>query len=221
MLIEVPLLAVDEFFDPVAVVVEDVVTGPAGGQQGAVFREQRGGLGVLRLFARVFPLLPGDVGSFHVPFLRSSLVVCIEPVPINMVDDAPHIFISCGTDREYGPVLPGNIADAAADRAAINRDLPAIRILKNDIRTHSQVRDTLVIREAYQHIGILQQVTGVVEDGVCHAAFICKIGLRIRMSKDIDPNEAIIHIACEVGGYEHGRRVIDALEENGYDITIE
>ena len=42
-----------------------------------------------------------------------------------------------------------------------------------------------------------------------------------RMSKDIDPNEAIIHIACEVGGPEHGKRVEDALAENGYSITIE
>lgn len=42
-----------------------------------------------------------------------------------------------------------------------------------------------------------------------------------RMSKDIDPNEAIIHIACEVGGPEHGKKVIDALEANGYSITLE
>ncbi len=30
-----------------------------------------------------------------------------------------------------------------------------------------------------------------------------------RMSKDLDPNEVIIHIACEVGGVEHGRKVIE------------
>lgn len=42
-----------------------------------------------------------------------------------------------------------------------------------------------------------------------------------RMSKDLDPNEAIIHIACEVGGIEHGKKVIKALESNGYSITLE
>ena len=42
-----------------------------------------------------------------------------------------------------------------------------------------------------------------------------------RMSKDLDPNEAIIHIACEVGGTEHGKKVISALEKNGYSITLE
>ncbi len=42
-----------------------------------------------------------------------------------------------------------------------------------------------------------------------------------RMSKDLDPNEAIIHIACEVGGTEHGKKVVEALEKNGYSITLE
>ena len=42
-----------------------------------------------------------------------------------------------------------------------------------------------------------------------------------RMSKDLDPNEAIIHIACEVGGTEHGEKVVKALEKNGYSITVE
>lgn len=42
-----------------------------------------------------------------------------------------------------------------------------------------------------------------------------------RMSKDLDPNEAIIHIACEVGGTEHGKKTVAALEKNGYTITLE
>ena len=42
-----------------------------------------------------------------------------------------------------------------------------------------------------------------------------------RMSKDLDPNEAIINIACEVGGTEHGKKVISALDKNGYSITFE
>ena len=41
-----------------------------------------------------------------------------------------------------------------------------------------------------------------------------------RLSADLDPNEAIIHIACEVGG-EHGERVIKVLEKNGYNIVME
>lgn len=42
-----------------------------------------------------------------------------------------------------------------------------------------------------------------------------------RMSKDLDPNEVIIHMACEVGGIEHGKKVIDKLEKSGYSITLE
>ena len=107
-LIEVPLLAVDEFFDPVAVVVEDVVTGPAGGQQGAVFREQRGGLGVLRLFARVFPLLPGGVGSFHVPFL---LVVHCS----NMSSSIISFFLKKG--KRKSPLRPLEVPEGFTDSA--------------------------------------------------------------------------------------------------------
>lgn len=42
-----------------------------------------------------------------------------------------------------------------------------------------------------------------------------------RLDADLDPNEAILHIACEVGGAEHGRRVIQALEQAGYTVTME
>lgn len=42
-----------------------------------------------------------------------------------------------------------------------------------------------------------------------------------RSSDELDPNEAIIHIACEVGGKEHGEKVIKALESNGYKIVLE
>ena len=42
-----------------------------------------------------------------------------------------------------------------------------------------------------------------------------------RMSAELDPNEAIIHIACEVGGTEHGKKVVAALEKSGYTITLE
>ncbi|HIT84947.1 MAG TPA: threonine ammonia-lyase [Candidatus Ornithomonoglobus intestinigallinarum] len=42
-----------------------------------------------------------------------------------------------------------------------------------------------------------------------------------RFSAELDPNEAIIHMACEVGGKEHGQRVVKILEKNGYEVTRE
>ncbi len=42
-----------------------------------------------------------------------------------------------------------------------------------------------------------------------------------RWSADLDPNEAIIHIACEVGGKEHGERTVKALEKHGYKVIKE
>lgn len=42
-----------------------------------------------------------------------------------------------------------------------------------------------------------------------------------RFSADLDPNEAIIHMACEVSGTEHGNKVVKKLEENGYKVVKE
>ena len=42
-----------------------------------------------------------------------------------------------------------------------------------------------------------------------------------RWIADLDPNEAIIHIACEVGGKEHGDRTVKALEKHGYKVIKE
>ncbi len=42
-----------------------------------------------------------------------------------------------------------------------------------------------------------------------------------RWSDDLDPNEAIIHIVCEVGGTEHGEKTVKSLEANGYEVIKE
>ena len=42
-----------------------------------------------------------------------------------------------------------------------------------------------------------------------------------RFSAELDPNEAIIHMACEVGGKEHGQKVVKHLEKNGYKVVKE
>lgn len=42
-----------------------------------------------------------------------------------------------------------------------------------------------------------------------------------RFSAELDPNEAIIHMACEVSGKEHGQRVVKHLEKNGYKVVKE
>ncbi len=41
-----------------------------------------------------------------------------------------------------------------------------------------------------------------------------------RMSAELQLNETILHIACEVSGFEHGRRVINSLEKHGYNIIF-
>lgn len=42
-----------------------------------------------------------------------------------------------------------------------------------------------------------------------------------RLDPDLEPNETLIRIACDVGGREHGMRVIKKLEQNGYTVIKE
>ncbi len=42
-----------------------------------------------------------------------------------------------------------------------------------------------------------------------------------RMSADLDPQEVILHIACEVADKEHGEKVVESLEHQGYKVFIE
>lgn len=42
-----------------------------------------------------------------------------------------------------------------------------------------------------------------------------------RDDADLNPDEVIIHIGCEVGGKQHGEKVIRALEKNGYNVIME
>jgi len=42
-----------------------------------------------------------------------------------------------------------------------------------------------------------------------------------RLSAELDPNEVIIHIACEVGGHDHGLKVIKTLKKYGYKVVME
>lgn len=42
-----------------------------------------------------------------------------------------------------------------------------------------------------------------------------------RMMSDLNPDEVVIHIACEVSGKEHGEKVIKTLEKNGFAVRLE
>ena len=59
------------------------------------------------------------------------------------------------------------------------------------------------------------------------AAVIAECGANViavqydKISADLNLNETIIHIGCEVGGPEHGERVIAKLEAAGYRVTRE
>ena len=39
-----------------------------------------------------------------------------------------------------------------------------------------------------------------------------------KLGLGLNPNEITVHVACEVGGVEHGRAVLDALRGCGYRV---
>lgn len=42
-----------------------------------------------------------------------------------------------------------------------------------------------------------------------------------RVSTELNINETILHIACEVSGYNHGKTIIDKLKENGFNVLFD
>ena len=42
-----------------------------------------------------------------------------------------------------------------------------------------------------------------------------------RLSGLLGPNEILVHVACEVGGEEHGRSVVETLKKAGYSVKID
>ena len=42
-----------------------------------------------------------------------------------------------------------------------------------------------------------------------------------KLRAGLDPNETTVRVACEVGGEEHGERVVAALREHGYALEVE
>lgn len=42
-----------------------------------------------------------------------------------------------------------------------------------------------------------------------------------RLSTALGPNEILVHVACEVGGEEHGRNVVKSLKDAGYRVKVD
>lgn len=42
-----------------------------------------------------------------------------------------------------------------------------------------------------------------------------------RLSADLGLDEAIVHVVCEVSGFDHAKRVISELERNGYQVLLD
>lgn len=65
--------------------------------------------------------------------------------------------------------------------------------------------------------GTLEKFSGVMGDNFANIVHVHYD----RMHADLDPNEVVLHIACEVGGKEHGEKVVKNLKKAGYQVIME
>ena len=82
-----------------------------------------------------------------------------------MVDELPHIVIGGSFWCEHSPVLVGDVADAAVDRAAVEGDLIARGIFQNDVGPHGDIILALIEAETNQNVGVLDQILGACNTG--------------------------------------------------------
>ena len=41
-----------------------------------------------------------------------------------------------------------------------------------------------------------------------------------RVNANLDIDEAIVHVVCEVGGVEHGKALLSEIEKHGYQVLL-
>lgn len=62
--------------------------------------------------------------------------------------------------------------------------------------------------------GSLAQMLGIIADARANILTV----EHDKLSLGLNPNETTVHVACEVGGLEHGRAVLDGLRKHGYKV---
>ena len=62
--------------------------------------------------------------------------------------------------------------------------------------------------------GSLAQMLGIIADARANILTV----EHDKLSLGLNPNETTVHVACEVGGLEHGRAVLDRLRKHGYKV---
>jgi len=89
------------------------------------------------------------------------------------------------------------------------------KIVQKGMITHGrQIQFSTIISD---HPGSLKQFLSVVAD--CGASIITV--QHDRFSARLSLEETNLHVACEISGTEHGKKLIDALEQKGYKTIIE
>lgn len=163
--------------------------------------------------------------------LTSSLIWQYVDEMVTVTDNEIASTILMLLERDKMVVEP---AGAAALAAAINRvvDLSgkrAVCVLSGgniDVGfIHRIVEKGLITRgRQIKFSTIMRDVPGSLNT---FSSIVAQCGANIimvqhdRLSADLPLGDAILHVACEVGGREHGQELVRRLEDHGYQVKVE
>ena len=163
--------------------------------------------------------------------LTSSLIWQYVDEMVTVTDNEIASTILMLLERDKMVVEP---AGAAALAAAINRvvDLAgkrAVCVLSGgniDVGfIHRIVEKGLITRgRQIKFSTIMRDVPGSLNT---FSSIVAQCGANIimvqhdRLSADLPLGDSILHVACEVGGWEHGQELIRRLEDHGYQVKVE
>ena len=101
-------------------------------------------------------------------------------------------------------VLSGGNIDVSFVQSIIERGLFA---------RHRRVRFTVTLLD---RPGQLVKLLNIIADAGANVLTV----EHDKLTKGLNPNETTVHIACEVGGEEHSKKLFDAITGNGYKLDI-
>ncbi len=155
---------------------------------------------ILKYADDVMTVTDDEIASTIIQLMERSKLI-VEPAgatPLALVMSAKEKFVG----KKVGCVLSGGNIDVGFIHKIIEKGL---------VSRGRQMRLSVVLTDKP---GALAEFSSIMAN---NSANIISMQYD-RMSTELHLNETILHIACEVGGFEHGKLLVENLQTAGYEI---
>ena len=145
------------------------------------------------------------------PFLANAILLLMERCKqiVEPAGATPLAAVLSGKidvkGRRVVCVMSGGNIDVSFIQSIIERGLVA---------RHRRIRFTVTLLD---RPGSLVQLLNVIADSGANILAV----EHDKLNLSLNPNETNVHIACEVGGREHGEAVLDALRSRDFRVELE